>query len=99
MTELLIRARAFVSRGWCRGTEASNLLGFPVSPYSRHAVAWCASGALEAAQLWASDLEYRNAYLRLLAATGDELVSAFNDRQTTVEPVLAAFDRAIAQSA
>lgn len=97
VTALLIRARALVARGWCRRAAARNLLGLEVSPYSRHAVAWCADGALQAAQLAASNLEFRRAYLRLLAAMGDELVPAFNDRQTTVEPVLEAFDRAISR--
>ena len=96
-TELLVRARTFVARGWCRGTEARNLLGFSVSPYSRHAVAWCASGAVQAAQAAASDLDCRRAYLRLIAAMDDELIAAFNDRQETVEPILAAFDHAIAE--
>jgi hypothetical protein len=95
-TALLIRARALVARGWCRGASASGLLGFRVSPYSSRAVAWCMSGALEAAALIAADLDRHRARCRLLAAIGGVPVADFNDTQETVEPVLAAFDRAIA---
>jgi hypothetical protein len=35
-------------------------------------------------------------FLRLQSAFGDELIGLFNNAQETVEPVLAAFDRAIA---
>lgn len=96
VTALLIRARALVARGWCRGANASDMFGFRVSPYSRHAVAWCMGGALSAAALTASDLDRRNAQCRLIVAIGCASVPDFNDAQKTVEPVLAAFDRAIA---
>lgn len=95
-TTLLIRARALVARGWCRGVPARNFLGFSVSPRSRHATAWCMSGALCAAALVESDLDRRNAQCRLIAAIGGVSVADFNDTQETVEPILAAFDRAIA---
>jgi hypothetical protein len=98
-TALLIRARALVARGWCRGARARNFLGFAVSQYSRWATRWCASGALAAARLVASGVDYRRAQLRLIAAMGDEYIFDFNDRQRTVQPVLAAFDRAIRASA
>jgi hypothetical protein len=54
------------------------------------------SGALSAAALGISDLDRRRALHRLVAAIGGEILWQFNDRQETVEPVLAAFDRAIA---
>jgi hypothetical protein len=54
------------------------------------------SGALDAAALIASDRDRRNARCRLRAAIGGENIGDFNDHQETVEPVLAAFDRAIA---
>jgi hypothetical protein len=95
-TELLIRARSLLKRGWCRGTAAQTSFGLPVSLYSRWAVAWCASGALKAARTGTSDLDYRRASIRLIAAIGGVNIADFNDRQETVEPVLAAFDRAIA---
>jgi hypothetical protein len=95
-TALLVRARALVARGWCRGADARNPLGFKVGPYSRWASRWCMSGALDAAALIASDLDRRFARRRRRAAIDGEYLPEFNDRQTTVEPVLAAFDRAIA---
>jgi hypothetical protein len=95
-TALLIRARGLLERGWCRGADAKNFLGLPVSAYSILARAWCASGALLAARAGASDLNCRLAQIRMLVAVGGEVLHEFNDRQETVEPVLAAFDRAIA---
>lgn len=95
-TALLIRARTLVARGWCRGALARSRLGRPVNIFSGRAVKWCASGGLQAARLGTSDLEYRRAVYRLSDAIGDEAVHEFNDRQETVEPILAAFDRAIA---
>jgi len=97
-TALLIRARALVARGWCRGAAARNRFGFRVCPLSSGAVAWCASGALEAAALVVSDLDRRHAWVRLRSAIGGASIHAFNDTQETVEPILAAFDRAIAAS-
>jgi hypothetical protein len=98
-TALLIRARALVARGWCRGVPARNFIGISVGPRSGHATAWCMSGALNAAALVESDLDRRNAKCRLIAAIGGVSLAAFNDTQETVEPVLAAFDHAIAGAA
>ena len=96
---LLVRARALVARGWCRGALARNLLGWHVRPDSRRAIYWCANGALIAAAVTGSH-SGQGHYLaasRLKGAIPDaEGIAAFNDRQKTVEPVLAAFDRAIA---
>jgi hypothetical protein len=94
-TALLIRARALLERGWCRRTAARNFFGFAVGPYSDRATSWCAGGALDAARLSASDLVLRRARNRLIAAIGGEALATFNDLQKTVEPVLAAFDKAI----
>lgn len=44
-TALLIRARGFIERGWCRGTEALTATGSMVQPTSDRAVAWCMYGA------------------------------------------------------
>jgi hypothetical protein len=94
-TALLIRARGFVERGWCRGVPARNFLEWPVTPGSKWATRWCAGSALLAARMTASDLAWRRARIRLVAAIGGEHLPEFNDRQETVEPVLAAFDKAI----
>jgi hypothetical protein len=100
-TALLIRARGFLERGWCRWAQAKDAGGNYTEPTSERAVAWCAYGALLAAGLhergYGND-GYGNdpAVKRLQAATGNWSIGGFNNRQETVEPVLAAFDRAIA---
>ncbi|HXP05507.1 MAG TPA: hypothetical protein VN808_15415, partial [Stellaceae bacterium] len=48
-TALLIRARSFIKRGWCRHSAAVDENGVEVHPTSERAVAWCAIGALDAA--------------------------------------------------
>ncbi len=93
---LLICARSFIERGWCQWAQARDANGnADVAPSDQRAVAWCPFGALVAAGM---KLEGRwsehPAHLRLEAAM-DGHITHFNDRQKTVEPVLAAFDRAI----
>lgn len=95
-TALLIRARSFIDRGWCTGPLARTRDGRPISPDSPHAVAWCAWGALSAAGAPIAEHLTHPAFVRLQAAVGKENVPFFNDHQKSVEPVLAAFDRAIA---
>jgi hypothetical protein len=94
-TELLIRARGFIERGWCRGVLARDETGISeVDPTSARTVAWCIYGAMDAAGVPVDSSH--PAYRRLMGAIGGECVADFNNRQETVEPVLAAFDRAIA---
>jgi hypothetical protein len=98
-TDLLIRARGLIERGWCRGIGAKDADGHPVGPSSAQAVAWCAGGALIAAGMpVVGGLWSQPAMRRLGEAMGGTSrdIMNFNDRQLTVEPVLAAFDRAIA---
>jgi hypothetical protein len=96
-TDLLIRARGFIERGWCRGAMARNEVGNEVEPTSEQAVAWCAGGALIAAGSPNDGLSYRRAeFCRLEDAIDCSWVAVFNDRQESVGSVLAAFDRAIA---
>jgi hypothetical protein len=95
-TALLILARSLVERGWCREALARDRKGRWVHPTAGSAVAWCASGALIAAAGAAFDLCWLPASNRLEAAIGGEDICIFNNRQESVEPVLAAFDRAIA---
>lgn len=95
-TDLLIRARSLIARGWCRRTEARNLIGWPVPPTSKSAVSWCMSGALYAAAQLGNHAAYGFAYRRLTGVIPDNLVAEFNDRQQMVEPILAVFDSAIA---
>jgi hypothetical protein len=95
-TALLVRARGFIERGWCRWVFAQDTTGCDVVSTSEYAIAWCANGALFAAGLLRDGYNWNPAVLRLEAAIGGEEIHAFNNRQETVEPVLAAFDRAIA---
>jgi hypothetical protein len=95
-TALLIRARGFVGRGWSRGAPARNAHGSAVEARSDKAVAWCMYGALVAVGVFDGDDWLPSAQSRLDAAIGGDALWAFNDEQETVEPVLAAFDRAIA---
>jgi hypothetical protein len=94
-TTLLIRARSFLERGWCRDTLARDAWGNEVSACGDRAAKWCINGALLAAG-------FRGAYVshpavaRLEAAIDGEDLVEFNNQQETVEPILAAFDRAIA---
>jgi len=97
-TALLIRARGFLERGWCRNAVARDAAGNGVWPTDEKAVAWCAGGALIGAGMHhdlVSCLTHP-AVRRLWAVIGDDCIAPFNNRQETVEPVLAAFDRAIA---
>jgi hypothetical protein len=95
-TALLIRARGFIERGWCRLTVALSANGFVTGPTSGDAAAWCMYGSLFAAGVPQAGYSEHSAVLRLESAIGGENVCIFNNRQETVEPVLAAFDRAIA---
>jgi hypothetical protein len=97
-TALLVRARSFVERGWCRYSLALNDTGQMTEPKSDRAVAWCMYGAMEAAG-WPYGQCAHPAFCRLKAAINGEWVCDFNNQQETVEPVLAAFDRAIAAEA
>lgn len=94
-TAILIRARAFIARGWCRET-AQDADGDLTKARSEQAVAWCAVGALMAAGVDNHGFWDHPATLRLIRAIGGAKIPDFNDAQTTVGPILAAFDRAIA---
>jgi hypothetical protein len=99
MTALLIRARSFLERGWCREAAAVDMDGCEVDPTDPNAISWCAYGALMAAGI-PDDGTDDSAFVRLDKEMCDEGLGAdsvghFNDAQETVEPILAAFDRAI----
>ena len=95
-TAILIRARDFIERGWCRYFYVKDRLGIPVPATCRWAVSWCAVGAIQAATSSAAHREAHEACTRLRNVMGDVDIIVFNDRQKSVESVLAAFDRAIA---
>ncbi len=93
-TRLLIEARGFIERGWCKETMARDAEGRAVDPRSLHAVRWCEYGAIVAAGAKWGDVS-DPAFLRLKKAAGDE-PAYHNNHQTSVEPVLEVLDRAIA---
>jgi hypothetical protein len=99
-TALLIRARGLVNYGWCQRTVALTAKGHPTHPLSADAAKWCMFGSMFAAGVnWDNiNQTYLNhpAVRRLQAAIGGEDICQFNNRQETVETVLAAFDAAIA---
>jgi hypothetical protein len=95
-TALLVRARSLLERGWCRKVLARNADGNRVEPTSIRAVAWCMYGAVDAAV--GAPVYTHPAFDRLRAAIGGEDIGGFNNRQETVEPILAAFDRAIGRA-
>jgi hypothetical protein len=96
-TLLLVRARNFIQRGWCRDAIARDADGHQlVDARSAEAVAWCSIGALEATGVECFDPSFIPAIRRLEVAMRTECIARFNDHQMTVDPVLAAFDRAIA---
>jgi hypothetical protein len=96
-TLLLIRVRNFIQRGWCRDAIARDADGNQlVDARSAEAVEWCSIGALEATGVECFDPSFIPAIRRLEVAMRTECIARFNDHQMTVDPVLAAFDRAIA---
>jgi hypothetical protein len=95
-TALLIRARGFIERGWTQCALARDENGCPIGPRHYTAVAWGAKGALIAAGVGRFTFPLHPAVRRLRRAIRGGNISLFSDHQKSVEPVLAAFDRAIA---
>jgi transposase, IS5 family len=95
-TALLIRARGFIERGWCRYALARDENGCAIGPQHFKAVAWCAKGALIAAGVGCFSFPLHPAVRRLRRAICGGNISLFSDHQKNAETVLAAFDRAIA---
>lgn len=95
------RDKLAVPGAWCSGALARNSAGYPVSP--RHsedgACAWCAMGAVmsEFPEPSPAQEEVALCALRRVLPAPAGSVTDFNDRvSSSVEPVLAMFDRAIA---
>jgi hypothetical protein len=74
--------RILVSRGWQRGNNP------------RGTGPCCALNALSRAARY-DDTAMLRAEILLKMATGEDWIAKWNDRQSSAEPVLAAFDRAI----
>jgi hypothetical protein len=96
-TQLLIDAKQLlIDKGWCTKCLAVDRYGRDISHNSPQAVGFCALGAIFRAAHDRRHITLENApFERLQIAMGGN-IPVFNNRQTSVEPVLAAFDRAIA---
>ena len=94
ITETLERARARIAdpAHWCQRAAARNKTGEKCELGSRHAVAWCADGALARETLRQGTLRER--CLDALEALTDQDIVRFNDAATHPQ-VLSVFSKAI----
>lgn len=95
---LLVRAKGFLQKGWCRNAQGRRADGRYVDPESSEAVSWCAYGALVRAGMKNGAYPKDAAALRhLMTAIGYEDVGpgVWNNSQKSVEPILKKFDEAI----
>lgn len=94
--QTLTNARSMLVRGWTRGVYARDADGNEVSTSDTEAVCWCLEGAI-----FESRTSYDN-YADMMEAIAccidGERICNFNDRQESVEPVLALIDKAIEQA-
>ena len=74
-SEILEAAAAIVKQGWCQCTAAKDIHGDGVDPTSRHAVAWCASGAIQRA----AGVYFGYGDRGLEHELAEEALEAFND--------------------
>lgn len=101
--EILILARGYIEKGWCRGQFARTEDGEGALAVSEDARSWCALGAIERATFEVPMQSYasRGAAERLLREAAGvrsdfDATTAWNDDpERTKEEVLAAFDKAI----
>lgn len=94
--EILIKARGYIESGWCRDHYAVNPEGSPCRANSGEAVAWCALGALRAADQRGDDLSPEGyAAKALLNEVVGDIIWWNDSRAHAKEEVLAAFDKAI----
>jgi hypothetical protein len=106
LREVFQEARARITRGWTRVVAARDKQGNGVAASDPEAVCWCALGAVRAA-MGAIDLDMTlisdtlgDLYRGALVETGFRTVVGFNDTlTTTVDDVLAFFDRILAMIA
>jgi hypothetical protein len=99
--EILKAARELLAKpgAWTKGALARTESGAECAYFSADAACFCATGALNRAEdsgFIITD-EWLAAEAALREACGGITPPDFNDAQESVEPVLAAFDRAIAK--
>jgi hypothetical protein len=97
--EILKAARELLAMpgAWTKGHYAKNSSGYQVYPFEPEAACFCSYGAMSrfAAEGGTANLHAAEDAVRAQVPNGDLI--GFNDAQESVEPVLAAFDRAIAK--
>ncbi len=89
----LLATRSFLEKGWCKNALARNAAGWSCRTSAPQATQWCVNGALEAAVR--SDWG-RFCKAHSLLKSIHSQPHAFNNKQTSVEPVLEFVDQAIA---
>lgn len=102
--EILKAVIALLRKGWARGAWARDKDGKKVSPTSQKAVCWCPEGAMrkvctDSDGLFHDDVGF-DVYKAFHDATGvDRFDSAtkWNDKQTSVKPVIAALKKAMSK--
>lgn len=98
--EILIGARENLKLGWTKGCFARSAKGAPVETYSSEATCWCLIGAVRvsAYRLYQSGktrIPASKALTVLQSIVPGGHVASFNDKQTSVDDVLALIDQAI----
>lgn len=93
-TRLLIEARGFIERGWCKGAQARDREGNLADPKSNEAVAWCLYGALVAAGV-PYGYQIDHLAVRRVNSVVDFDIAGFNNVQVDRAPILAVLDAAI----
>ena len=88
-SEILTAAIERLHKGWCIGALARNSAGQCVRSNSDNAVAWCACGSLIQDSSALVPMMILNA---AMPHTGND-IGHWNDQQTSVEPVIALFEK------
>lgn len=94
--EVLAEARSLIEKGWARGAFARYRNGKRCGSMDERAACFCVEGAICRAA-FGTVYARREAMKAMQAAAGTAALHKFNDAQPSKKPVLAAFDRAIAQ--
>ena len=95
--QVLIAARAKIAQGWCKGTSARDVDGWPVAPRSDEACAWCIVGAVRAVlRITVSPCGHVFRLLAASARTDLADLAFWNDKRSrTKKQVFAVYDDAI----
>jgi hypothetical protein len=100
--EILRYARALLAKrgGWTKGSNARDKRGLSINATDANACKFCAFGAIYRSNYDLNRETSTSPVETLLLKAFDKEgfgLAGFNDRQTTVKPVLALYDKAIAK--